>query len=106
VALNFAGLFVDDPELGSQMVLYSRVTGFTAQLQAAIQEETGIGGGSIIGITRGPVGLSNPDPIFGTGGVRYQVNFSDEFGSVTNYSVNYKPATGEFGVIKPSSGPK
>ena len=77
---------------------------FTSRVQQAIQDQMDTGG-SVTNIVGGPDSIANLDPELGPSQVRYYVNFSDEFGSVTTYSLNYDPETGEFGTIKPSSGP-
>ncbi len=80
----------------------ARVSSFEFQMGRAIEDAVPHGG-TFRGITGGPISLSNPDPYFGAGGYRYYADFADEFGNVTNYSVNYHPQYG-FGAIKPSSG--
>jgi hypothetical protein len=61
-------------------------------------------GGELVDMV-GPYPMANEDPSLGQGQVRYYVDFSDEFGEITTYSVNYDPGSGRFGVIKVSSGP-
>jgi RHS repeat-associated protein len=53
----------------------------------------------------GPDQMVNPDPSLGPNQVRYNADMTNGVtGQRTNYSVNYDPATGEFGIIKPSGG--
>ncbi|QDU60276.1 tRNA(Glu)-specific nuclease WapA precursor [Planctomycetes bacterium Pan216] len=53
----------------------------------------------------GPHKMANPDSALGPNQVRYQATFKNEFtGESIKVSVNYDPATGLFGTIKPSSG--
>ncbi len=53
----------------------------------------------------GPTEMSsNKDPTLGPNQVRYYATMENEVtGEVTNYSVNYDPDTGQFGIIKKSS---
>ena len=74
------------------------------KIQQAIRDEVGYDG-TFVRITKGPNKPANLDPELGAKQVRYYVDFMDEFKKVTNYSVNYDPVTGRFGIIKPSSGP-
>jgi hypothetical protein len=77
--------------------------GLREAIEREIQESQ-FTGGKIVGDIGKPHAVSNPDPTLGPDQVRYQVLFSDEFGKVTPYSVNYDPATGRFGIIKIASG--
>ena len=49
--------------------------------------------------------MTNSDPTLGPNQVRYNVNMLNEVeDELTNFSVNYDPDTGSFGIIKESSG--
>jgi len=68
-------------------------------------QNTQFTGGKIVGDIGSPRAIANPDPTLGPNQVRYQVRFADEFGKITEYSVNYDFVTDRFGIIKPASEP-
>jgi RHS repeat-associated protein len=94
-------------EIATGLVLMNQKQGSDGGLRGSIEQEIRSSqntGGRLVGDIGRPKAIANPDPALGRGQVRYQVRFADEFGKITNYSVNYDPATGIFGTIKPASG--
>jgi len=109
VTLTTTGLVAGTAVVGGT-ILMSQSQGESGGggLRDAIEQEiqeSQFSGGKIVGDIGSPKAIASPDPSLGPNQVRYQVSFADEFGKVTQYSVNYDPATGQFGIIKPASGP-
>jgi hypothetical protein len=88
----------DDPDKKGPVL-----TAWQQRLQQAVRDATDYDG-NFVRQTGGPDKIVNLDDTLSSPyQLRYNVDIADEFGEITNYSVNYDPINDQFGIVKEGS---